>query len=191
MTMHLGPCLRVLHANRGDAVVIPTMGVVHPWQQLSSHPMDFVYLPSSMGQAVGLGLGLALAKPHRRVIVCSGDGSLLMNLGSLVTVAEAAPPNLVVLCFDNGVYEVTGGQPRPGAQRVDFAAVARGCGIASVHDFDRLEAWATRAAQVIEGAGPTFVRLAVLPEVDAPAARSPGPARERLRAFRERLNGIP
>jgi thiamine pyrophosphate-dependent acetolactate synthase large subunit-like protein len=185
--MELHRAVGVLHGARKDAVVIPTMGVVHPWQALSPHALDFVYLPSSMGQAVGLGLGLALAQPDRRVVVCTGDGSLLMNLGSLVTVAEARPSNLTVLCFDNGIYEVTGGQPRPGQGLVDFAAIARGCGIARVCAYDHLESWLADAAAVVHAPGPVFVWLEVEPAVDAASARSPGPVGERLTRFRRAL----
>ena len=88
-------------------------------------PLDFAYIPSSMGQGIALGLGLALARPHRGVIAIMGDGSLLMNLGALVTVANHSAPLHVVL-IDNGLYEVTGGQPVAGAGRTDFAGFSKG-----------------------------------------------------------------
>jgi len=87
------------------------------------------------GQATSLGLGFALAQPERKVVVCNGDGSMLMNLGSLVTITAQGPANLTVIVFDNGVYEVTGVQPTLGAASlrrdgvaIDFADVARACG---------------------------------------------------------------
>ena len=106
--------LTVLHAVRSEEVVITTMAAAREWQKLGKHPLDFVLVPSSMGQATSLGLGIALARPDRKVVVANGDGSMLMNLGSLVTMTAQAPPNLTVIVFDNGVYEVTGGQPTPG-----------------------------------------------------------------------------
>ena len=82
--------LEVLAANRGDHVVITTMGSVALWPQLSDSPRDFHYIPSSMGQGVPLGLGLCLAKPGLAVAVLVGDGGLLMNLGCLVTAGQFA-----------------------------------------------------------------------------------------------------
>ena len=85
--MELRDALRVLAQHRGDRVVITTMAAVGVWPELSDTPLDFAYIPSSMGQAPTIGLGLALAQPGRGVIVVNGDGSMLMNLGSLVTLA--------------------------------------------------------------------------------------------------------
>ena len=81
-----------------------------------------------MGGASSLGLGLALARPDRRVLVLDGDGSLLMQLGSLATVAGAAPRNLVHLLFKNGVYHTSGAQGIPGGLSVDFVMMAKGAG---------------------------------------------------------------
>src|SRR5579864_3178601 len=107
--------LVALHAVRRDEIVVTTMGAAREWQKLSGgggggggggekNPLDFVLVPSSMGQATSLGLGMALARPDRKVVVCNGDGSMLMNLGSLVTITAEAPANLTVIVFDNGVY---------------------------------------------------------------------------------------
>ena len=112
-----------IEAVRGQQVVITTMSSSGIWPTISDTPLDFAYIPSSMGQGISLGLGLALAKPYRGVIVIMGDGSLLMSLGSLVTVANHPAPLHVVL-LDNGLYEVTGGQPVAGAGKTDFAGLA-------------------------------------------------------------------
>ncbi len=187
--MELSALVAVLHRARGDRVVIPTMSTVHAWSQHESHPLDLVYLPSSMGQVTALGLGIALARPERGVVVLSGDGSLLMNLGSLVSIATEAPRNLTVVLVDNGVYQVTGGQPTPAGPRVDYPAVARGCGFESVHRFQEIERWRSQVRAVLAEPGPTFVSLRVRPDPEAPGARSPGPARERAAAFRKALGG--
>src|SRR5262245_16618445 len=113
--MDLVECLEALRAVRREQIVVTTMAAAREWQKLGTHALDFVLGPSSMGHATSLGLGMALGRPDRRVIVCNGDGSMLMNLGSLVTITGQAPPNLVVLVFDNGAYEVTGAQPTPAA----------------------------------------------------------------------------
>ena len=101
--------LDVLAAHRREQVVVTTMGSVALWPQLSDSSLDFHYLPSSMGQGVPVGLGLCLAQPGRGVVVLTGDGGLLMNLGCLVTAAQFTVP-LYILLIDNGLYEVTGGQ---------------------------------------------------------------------------------
>src|SRR6476620_7398706 len=102
------------------------MATARDWMTLPQHPLDVVFVPSAMGHATSLGLGIALAQPARRAIVCNGDGSMLMNLGSLVSIVGSGASNLVVVVFDNGIYEVTGAQPTPASNCVDFAAIARG-----------------------------------------------------------------
>jgi thiamine pyrophosphate-dependent acetolactate synthase large subunit-like protein len=92
-------------------------------------PQNF-YMLGSMGLAFPIALGVALAQPQRRVIGIEGDGSLLMNLGCLATIAMVAPANLTLVVMDNAVYEITGGQPTASAQRFDFVEVARAAGIA-------------------------------------------------------------
>ena len=188
----LVPALETLRrARRDDEVVITTMGSAREWMKLGPlHPRDIILVPSAMGHATSIGLGLALARPDIRVIVCSGDGSLLMNLGSLVSIVAANVPNLVVLMFDNGVYEVTGQQPtagaveaRPSARAADFPAMARACGFDSVHRFAGAREWASRARDVLDSPGPTFVSLDVEAVVGGVAPTSPGPAPARAKAF--------
>jgi len=183
--------LRALRAARGEGdVVISAMGAAREWMALGTHPLDWVFVPSSMGQATALGLGLALAQPERRVIVLNGDGGMLMNLGSLVTIGSLAPANLVVLLLDNQVYEVTGAQPTPGAaagrvggDAVDFAALARASGIGSVFRFASLDEWVADLGRVFSAPGPTVAVLEVAPVPGARGPRSPGPAAERARSF--------
>jgi sulfopyruvate decarboxylase subunit beta len=148
--------LEVLAANRGDHVVVTTMGSVALWPQLSDSPRDFHYIPSSMGQGVPLGLGLCLAKPGLSVAVLVGDGGLLMNLGCLVTVAQFKVP-LRILLIDNGLYEVTGGQPVANASRTDFAALARGAGIGRVFTAATKSDWETSAPLALSGPDTAFV----------------------------------
>ena len=145
-------------------------------------PLDFVYVPSSMGEAPALGLGISLAQPARRVVACSGDGSMLMNLGAFVTIASEAPPNLVLIVFDNGVYEVTGAQPVPG-RGVDFEAIARASGIGSVHRFSEIGAWRSGARDALGDAGPVCIVLDVQPVPGAVGPRSPGPTADRAPGF--------
>jgi thiamine pyrophosphate-dependent acetolactate synthase large subunit-like protein len=121
-------------------------------------PANF-YMWNSMGMASSIGLGLALARPDLRVVVLDGDGSILMNLGSLATERAAGVTNLVHVVWDNGGWEITGGQPAGSPFGVDLEAVARGCGfvktasVDNVHDFRRTfgEAMADTEAWAIVG----------------------------------------
>jgi sulfopyruvate decarboxylase subunit beta len=193
----LGEALAALRAvRREDDIVVTTMAAASEWMAVGSHPLDLVYVPSSMGQAPSLGLGLALARPERRVIVCNGDGSMLMNLGALVTITAESPPNLHLIICDNGAYEVTGAQPTPGAAAarrdaasVDFAAMARACGFRAAWRFSDAEAWRRSASDVLDATGPTFVVLDIALEPERPGPRSPGPGRERARRFMAALRG--
>lgn len=85
----------------------------------------------TMGIASSVGLGLALAQPDRRIVVLTGDGELLMGLGALATAATLGPPNLSILCVDNGSYALTGFQETHTSHRTDLVAVAEGCGVPS------------------------------------------------------------
>jgi thiamine pyrophosphate-dependent acetolactate synthase large subunit-like protein len=95
-------------------------------------PQNF-YMLGSMGLAIPIALGVAIAQPQRKVIALEGDGSLLMMLGCLATVGARQPQNLVIVVMDNGAYEITGGQATASSQGTDFAAIARATGIASAH----------------------------------------------------------
>jgi sulfopyruvate decarboxylase subunit beta len=177
--------LEVLAALRRDRFVVTTMGSVAIWPALSDTPLDFAYIPSSMGQGVSLGLGLALAT-GRRVIAVSGDGSLLMNLGCLVTVANNPAP-LTILLIDNGLYEVTGGQDVAGAGRTDFAGLARAAGITRVYSFTDLATWRAGAAEALGGTGPVFVWLKVRGEHGMKTPSAPRPMSEQVQRLRQAL----
>jgi phosphonopyruvate decarboxylase len=184
---------------RANDIVIPTMGSAREWMKLGDpHPLDFVLVPSAMGHGTSIGLGLALARPDHRVVVCMGDGSLLMNLGSLASIVASGASNLVVIVFDNGVYEVTGQQPTAGASAarsngtaVDFVGVARACGFESVHHVETTADWSANARHIMNAKGPTFVALNVEPVVGGTAPHSPGPTVARARAFRAALGERP
>ena len=107
-------------------------------------------------------LGLALGRPDRRIICLQGDGSLLMNLGCLVTIAAVQPKNLIHFVVQNGAYEANGGHPIPNTA-VDFAAMARGAGYVQVHAFSDLANFAQQAGHVIKQDGPVFATLHVEP----------------------------
>jgi thiamine pyrophosphate-dependent acetolactate synthase large subunit-like protein len=178
--------LEILAAHRGDRVVISTMGSVAIWPVLSNTPLDFAYIPSAMGQGPSLGLGLALAQPGRGVIVLCGDGSLLMNLGSLVTLASH-PADIYLLIMENGLYEVTGGQPTAGAGRTDFAGLARAAGIARVYTFDTPAAWREGAPAALAGPGPVAICLRVEGRRGEKTPSAPRPMAEQIARLRQAL----
>ena len=165
--------LRAIAEQRGEAVAVSTMTTVEPWHRFSPSELNVTCI-GFMGGASSLGLGMALAQPERRVLVLDGDGSLLMQLGSLVTIAGAAPPNLYHFVFKNGVYAVSGSQAIPAQDRVDFAVMARGAGYAQTYSFDNLEDFRVRLPEVMASRGPVFVQLVTEEVPDAPTPSSIG-----------------
>ncbi|MBZ5497065.1 MAG: hypothetical protein LAP85_11735 [Acidobacteriia bacterium] len=126
-----------------DEPVVVSLG--HPAYDLfaaGDRPLN-LYTWGSMGLTTSIALGLALARPDRRVVALDGDGSLLMNLGSLATIGACAPPNLFIVVMDNGKYGTTGGQATPTSGAADLESAARALGIAqttTVRDLAALEA---------------------------------------------------
>jgi thiamine pyrophosphate-dependent acetolactate synthase large subunit-like protein len=179
--------LEVLARQRGDAVVITTMTSVDIWPTLSDSPLDFAYLPSAMGHAPALGMGLALARPERGVVVVNGDGSLLMNLGCLVSLADHPGLRLYMLVLDNRLYEVTGGQRTAGAGRIDYSGLARAAGIPRTYHFNSLDVWSAGAAEALSGPGPVVVWLEVEGRLGQKTPKAPRPMAEQIRRLQEAL----
>lgn len=153
---------------RTDEIVVMTMTATLQWPLVSDHALDFDFLAFGMGHASDFGMGLALARPERKVIVFKGDGGLLMSLGSLVTMAQYGPENLIVLLLENRTYEMVGGQPLPEA--VDFVTLAigaglvgggvTGCGqVSRIGSFDELQ---SALPNLLHEPGPHFVVLPVV-----------------------------
>ena len=162
--------VRIIDSKREDAVIIPTMNAGNVRFGLPSvttnQPLDLP-ISGAMGKASNVGLGVALARPERKVMVLDGDGSLLMNLGALVTAATKQPKNFYHFLFNNGVYAVTGGQPIPGSDGVsNWEEIARGAGYAAVFSYDNLEDFTTGIDEVLAAEGPVFVHLSVEPEIE-------------------------
>ena len=177
---------------RENDIVITNQASARLWPTISNHPLDFNYNPSTMGGAIPFAVGLALAKPKHEVIVISGDGSLLMSLGCLVTAVASGVANLTILLLDNGMYEVTGGQKTAASEiDVDYVAMARAAGFRQLADFDVLDEWQAACAQVFESTGPRFVRLAVGATPTEVFAGTVSPIDQRLRAFRQSLVSRP
>lgn len=188
MAMTHREALEVLAAYRGGHLVLTTHGSVDDWVSLSDTPLDFSYVPASMGQGPALGLGLALAQRKHGVVVVSGDGSLLMSLGCLVTLANH-PADLFLLIMDNGAYEVTGGQPPPGAGRTNFAGLARAAGVRRVYSCQTAGAWRNIAAEALCGPGPVVIWLRVEARPGRCAPKAMRPMDEQIARLRRALGG--
>ncbi len=171
--------VEVLVQHRAQRIVVTTMSTAGIWPQLSDSPLDFAFLPSAMGQAPALGLGLALAQPDHGALVVNGDGCMLMSLGSLVTLANH-PANIVLVVMDNGIYEVTGGQAHAGAGHTDYAALAKAAGLARVYAFDTLEAWQRGAAEAMTGRGPVVIWLKVEARMGQKTPKAPRTMAEQI-----------
>ena len=156
---------------RGDAVVVTTMGVVRPWAKYSNSELDFASADSAMGHAADLALGIALAQPERKVICLNGDGSMLMTLGTLVTITGAGAGNLVLIIVQNGTYEITGNQLIPAAAKVDFVSLARGAGFERVYFSQDAEAYANSLPEALNGDGPVLMVVIVEPGSEGPISR--------------------
>ncbi len=165
---------------RRGAVVIACQSSRYPWVEISNNQELDIPFAGCLSKGSSFGLGIALARPDRRVIVLDGDGSLLMNLGSLATVAGKAPQNFYHFVIENGIYAGTGGQPIPNQGRLSFADMARAAGYATCHTFDDLEEFAVHVQSVLNAQGPVFVCLKVEPVPETrPVGLRPRGARTR------------
>ncbi len=117
----------------------------------------------AMGAAVPIGLGMALCAPDRKIAVITGDGELMMSIGSLATVASAAPQNLSIVCIDNGQHGETGGQKGHTAERTDLELMARGAGIAATMAIRCPEELGAAAKFLVESVAPRFLCARVMP----------------------------
>ena len=150
--------LRVLARHYPDGIVVPVYQAAFDWMAIRPHPLNYL-CTGAMGQASSHGLGLALGAPREKVVILDGDGSLLMNLGSLVTIVNLAPPNLIHIVINNGIYEVNGKFPIPGSGKVNFAGLAREAGYAATFAFSELEDFESRIEEILHTRGPVFVCL--------------------------------
>lgn len=119
------------------------------------------YMMGSMGLGVPIGLGLALAQPERTVVVLEGEGSVLMNLGALATVGREAPENLTIVVWDNGQWQLTGGQTTAASHSCDLAVIARGCGIYNATTPDDDDAFEREVRRAVDAPGPHFIHARI------------------------------
>ena len=160
--------IKALNNKSKNEIVVGTMTPNRYWELISDNPKMDLPIFGAMGKASSLGLGVALAKPKEKIWVLDGDGSILMNLGSLVTISEQKPQNFCHFVFQDGVYFTTGGQPIPGGDNVDLAGIALKSGFAQVYTFDNLEHFVNELDSINDVKGPVFVCLKVKHSKDAP-----------------------
>ena len=154
--------IRTLLDNRGDLLLVTGLGsTTYDAASVGDNERNF-YLWGAMGGAAMIGLGLAIARPDRHVLVVTGDGEILMGLGGLATIGMQRPPNLAIVVFDNGRYAETGMQPTHTDTAVSLTGVARSCGIGAVFDIADEMALAEFASHIHHVTETTFARVAII-----------------------------
>jgi thiamine pyrophosphate-dependent acetolactate synthase large subunit-like protein len=163
-------CLAALAPLVEDDLVVGNVArTSFEWHALA--PREGNLYTMAMGMVTPLCLGLALALPHRRVIALDGDGSLLLNLGVLATIANQAPPNLTICVFDNESYASTGGLPTATAGVTDLAGIARTAGIKQAHTVETVGAFRALAEEALAGGGPWVIVAKVDKQTEAVAPK--------------------
>jgi phosphonopyruvate decarboxylase len=179
--------MRIIAENRTDQLVVMTMGTSREWPVVSERWDLDLPMYGCMGKASSLGLGVALGAPDRQVLVLDGEGSLLMNLGSLVTIGAQSPGNFVHFVFDNQAYDTSGGQPTPGAGKVDFPGLAKAAGFRQGYRFDDAEQLRQQLPGILKQDGPTLIAIGVpkgWAQAAAPARKTPEAMKEMAAALK-------
>jgi len=156
---------------------------------LTNDGANMFTMAGCMGAATTMGLGMALSAPDRNVVVIAGDGELMMNLGSLATVATEAPQNLTIVCIDNGGHGETGGQPGHTSRRTNLAKIADGAGIENILTVSSEDGLKDAAEFVASGVGPRFLWLRVLVGEPTAFKRNMNPMECRMRFRTAYLGG--
>ncbi len=160
-TLTRAAATRLLAERLTTEVVVTNLGQASlDLQQIADRPLN-CYTYGSMGQCSSIALGIALARPDVRVVCLDGDGSLLMNLGSLCTIATEAPKNYALVIWDNEVHETTGGQPTATAARSSLAAIARGAGVEKALEVRTEEELRRAYDRILREDGPFVVNVKV------------------------------
>jgi thiamine pyrophosphate-dependent acetolactate synthase large subunit-like protein len=164
--MRIAEALEAFSPHRGSAIVVPGRGGRY-WTELTSdQKLDVPVGDPAMGGHAGFGLGLALARPERKVVLFDSEGDILMSLGMLATIAEQAPANFYHFLLDNEVYATTGGQPVPNAKNVRYDRMALAAGYPRAQAFDKLDDLDRALPEIMGRSGPVFVALKVYPEIE-------------------------
>ena len=164
MPMNVFEACFLINKARGEALVVSTMSAMFAAAAIGPGPHNLSSVPL-MGGASGLGLGLALSQPGRKVLVLDGDASLLMELGTMATIGQQAPANLVHFVFNNGVqFAGLANMARPGGAQFDFVKMGEAAGYASSRRIDSLPELMAAAPALLGTPGPHFVELMIAPQ---------------------------
>lgn len=166
----LEEAIRIMNDQRGDSLAVFSYTGGRLWRRISERPELDLPCGASMGKVADVALGIAIARPDRRVLAIDGDGALMMNLGGLITVAGMDPKNFCYVILQDNAYLTTGGQPVPGKGNVDFATIAKGSGFANCYNFEDLEEFSSLFQSLLEMPGPTFINLRVENPAQLPTA---------------------
>ncbi len=156
---------KAFQEHRGNAIVMTSGTSGRRWREVSTNPKRDPVFGGALSKVVSSALGLALAQPDVKVVLFDSEGALLMNLGSLVTIAGKQPKNFYHFLLDNECYATTGGQPVPNSEGTSYSTMAEGAGYAKTYDFDNLEDFATSVEGILEEEGPVFVSMKVIPDI--------------------------
>ncbi|TMA98243.1 MAG: thiamine pyrophosphate-binding protein [Deltaproteobacteria bacterium] len=154
--------LKAFARQRKDEIVVAVYMAAQEITHIAPNDLNYTFT-GAMGQGSSHALGLALGRPDKRVVVFDGDGSLLMNLGSLVTIANQAPKNYVHCLCENGTYETNGSVPIPRAGQIRFAELANTAGYRNTYEISDLSDWEKKLPNILKEEGPLFVDLKVEP----------------------------
>ena len=156
---------KAFQEHRGDAIVSATGTAGRHWMDVSTNEKRDISLGGAMGQTTSAAFGLALGLPDEKVVLFDAEGSLLMNLGAIASIAGKKPANFYHFLLDNECYATTGGQPVPNSQEIDYAMMAKGAGYVAAYNFDDLEEFSTSVGEIMQQEGPVFVAIKIEPDV--------------------------
>jgi phosphonopyruvate decarboxylase len=160
--MQRDDCLKAFQRHRKNEIVVAVYMAAQEMTHIMPNDLNYTFT-GAMGQGSSHALGLALGRPDKRVVLFDGDGSLLMNLGSLVTIANQAPKNYIHCLCENGCYETNGSVPTPRAGQIRFAELAKTAGYRKTYEIADLAEWERKLPHILTSEGPIFVTLKVEP----------------------------
>ena len=179
--------LAVLARHYPDGIVVAVYQSAFDWMNIRPHDLNYL-CTGAMGQASSHGLGLALGAPNEKIVVLDGDGSLLMNLGSLVTIANQLPNNFLHFVCQNDTYEVNGNFPIPAAKKLQLHKIAQAAGYSHTFSFRELTDFESSIEDILELNGPVFVNLHVEPGTSYPTDYVTIHSAQSRSTFRRALN---
>ena len=154
--------LKAFARRRKDEIVVAVYTAAQEITHIQPNELNYTFV-GAMGQGSSHALGLALGRPDKKIVVFDGYGSLLMNLGSLVTIASQAPKNYVHCLCENGCYETNGSVPTPSSGKIRFAELARTAGYRKSYEISDQAEWERELPNILKQEGPVFVTLKVEP----------------------------